>query len=111
MSSDEADPARRRETEMLLQAMADQYANFRIRHGVIRSGTRPVQEFSLTEATIDGGTLRGKAVWHEDVGDPGDSSEVAVMLRLTDESLEFSVLDGQGEPDDRVVFNRRRTGG
>ena len=56
---------------------------------MIRSGTRPVQEFSLTEATAEGDTLRGKAVWHEDVGDPGDSSEVLVMLRLTGESLEL----------------------
>jgi hypothetical protein len=77
---------------------------------MIRSGTRLVQEFSLTEATVEGDTLRGKAVWHEDVGDPGDSSEVLVRLRLKGESLEFSMLNEQGEPDDVVVLARKRPG-
>lgn len=79
--SAEVDDARRRQGEELLRRLADGYADFRIGHGVIRSGTLPVQEFSLQEARVEGDTLRGRAIWHEDAGDPGDSREVELILR------------------------------
>jgi len=104
----EKDVERRKQGESLLQMFAEQYANFRIRNGVIRSGTRLVQEFSLLDAKVEGNTLRGKALWHEDVADPGDSSEVHVMLRLNGNMLEFAVLDKPGQSSDRPVVLVRR---
>ena len=94
----------------MLQLMVGQYANFRIEKGVIRSGAQVVQEFSLLDATVEGNLLRGKALWHEDVADRGDSSEVHVMLRLSGNEVEFTVLDEQGQSADPVVLVRRGPG-
>lgn len=68
--------------EYLLRMQEEQYANFTIKKGIIRSGTRLIQEFSLTSASIEGNILRGKAVWHEDIHDPGDCHELLVTLLL-----------------------------
>jgi hypothetical protein len=103
----ETDPKCRAQGEAVLAMMASQYANFRIRHGVIRSGAQLVQEFSLREAKIEGGTLRGKAVWHEDIGDPGDNSEVGVQLRLTGDVLQFSILNETGQQEDVVELIKK----
>ena len=106
----EKDTSRRKLGESMLQLMVGQYANFRIRKGVIRSGARVVQEFSLLNAKVEGNVLRGKALWHEDVADPGDSSEVHIILRLSGNEVEFAVLDEQGQSADPVVFARRGPG-
>lgn len=103
-----ADAARRAQGVAVLAMLAERYANFRVRDGVIRSGTKLVQEFSLKEARIEVGILRGKAVWHEDVGDPGDMSDVAVMLRLEGDVLEFSMMNEAGEPDEIVKLRKKR---
>jgi hypothetical protein len=106
----EKDTMRRKLGESMVKLMVDQYANFRIRRGVIRSGTRVVQEFSLLDGKVEGNLLRGKALWHEDVADPGDSSEVPVALRLSGNELEFAVLDDQGRSVDPVMLVRQGPG-
>jgi hypothetical protein len=102
----EQDPKRRLTLETLLQWQAEQYGDFRIHRGVIRSGTRLVQEFSLTHADVQGNTLRGKALWHEDVGDPGDATEVPVSLRLQGDTLEFAMQGDDGQPGDTVYLKK-----
>jgi len=105
---DEADPDRRRLERRNLDSMISQYRNFRVDHGVIRSGVGLVQELSLLHATVEGDVLRGEALWHEDIGDPGDMSGVPVVLRLTGDTLEFAMLDDAGEPVSDPVFLKRR---
>jgi hypothetical protein len=97
----------RERLERVLATQVEQYANFRIRHGVIRSGGGPlVQEFSLTTATVRDKVLEGKAIWHEDVHDPGDSSEIPVLMRLQHRELEFILVDAEGQSYDAVVLVR-----
>jgi len=81
-----------------------EYATLQIRHGVIRVGGRMTQEFSLTEGVLDGTTMTADAIWHEDVYDPGDFSNVKVMLRRTEELLHFALLDEGGTPDLLLVY-------
>ena len=102
------DPARRARGEALLRIFAERFANFRIHRGVIRSGTRLVQEFSLKQATVEGPVLRATAVWHEDVADPGDMNDVGVVLRRDGDVLEFSLLGDGGEVEQTVYLTRKR---
>lgn len=104
----ETDPETRRLERRNLDSMISQYRDFRIDHGVIRSGIGLVQELSLLHATVQGDVLRGEALWHEDVGDPGDVSGVPVVLRLSGDTLEFAMLDEAGEPIRDPVYLRRR---
>ena len=104
----EAEPdAQRKQTgQLLLARFAEQYANFRVSRGIVRSGERLVQEFSLTEGSLSGTTWRGKALWHEDIHDPGDANEVGVQLTLEGDRLEFAMLGENGEAGDPVVLRR-----
>jgi hypothetical protein len=103
----ETDPGRKAAGTQLLEMMAARYANFRISQGVIRSGGSLVQEFSIQRATVVGNTLRGTAIWHEDVGDPGDSSEEPVWLRLQGNQLAFVYGEEvASEPTDPIVLER-----
>jgi len=92
--------------EDILAFEIDQYQDFTIEGGVIRSGGSLRQEFSLASAEVEEGTLQGKAVWHEDVGDPGDASEVLVALRLEGERLRFYVYENPGEMGEAVILVR-----
>ncbi len=98
----------RRRIRVLERFAAEPYAHLEIAHGVIRAGSGPVQEFSVQTATVHGDTFRGRAVWHEDVGDPGDSIEVNLLLRLQDGALEFSLLDETGAVDQVYWFARAK---
>jgi hypothetical protein len=100
------DEALRGNLEYLLRRQEEQYANFTIKKGIIRSGTRLVQEFSLTSASIEGDILRGKAVWHEDIYDPGDCQEVPIYLKRSGNLLEFAIGDTTEEIANPVVLER-----
>jgi hypothetical protein len=100
------DEALRGNLEYLLRSQEEQYANFTIKKGIIRSGTRLVQEFSLTSASIEGDILKGKAVWHEDIYDPGDCQEVPIYLKLSGNLLEFAIGDTKEEIANPVVLER-----
>ena len=94
------DPRRIAEFEGLLAMATVEMTPLRIRHGVIHIGIGPTQELSLVEAEIDGLDLIGTAIWHEDVEDPGDSSEVIVALKRRAGVLELRIGDeaGMGAP-------------
>jgi hypothetical protein len=92
--------------ESILESEIEQFEAFWIHEGVITSGTLLVQEFRLTDATITDGTLVGRAVWHEDVYDPGDCCVIGIRLELEGDVLRFSLSDPGGEPDPPVVLRR-----
>lgn len=88
----------------LLRSYEEQFDNFTVRRGVIRSGLMLMTEFSLIRATIEGNTLDGVAVWHEDVFDPGDSHKERIRLTLIGDRLEFVI--GESEEAERVILER-----
>ena len=101
------DAKARENLEHILARQLEQYTSFRIHHGVIRSGGGPlVQEFSLIAATVQDKVLTGRAQWHEDVHDPGDSSEIPILMRLQGRELEFVQMDAEGRSYDAVVLVR-----
>jgi hypothetical protein len=101
------DAKARENLERILARQLEQYASFRIHHGVIRSGGGPlVQEFSLITASIQGKVLQGRAEWHEDVQDPGDSTQIPILMRLQGRELEFVQMDAEGRSYDAVVLVR-----
>lgn len=102
----EPDPQRRVNAQKLLAWQAEQYKNFNVRRGVIRSGVVLVQEFSLRDATLDGKMLSGRALWHEDIHDPGDASEERIAMKLEGDVLEFAMLDEKGVALEPVFLKR-----
>lgn len=107
--ADATDTQSKQNNQWLLDHYIDYYTNFAISHGVIRSGSLLVQEFSLIEATLEGTTLHGSAMWHEDVYDPGDCAEVPISLTLTGNRLEFVLGDTAGEANDPVTLKRAQS--
>jgi hypothetical protein len=101
-----AEGERKELLERILQREIEQFSAFWIRDGVITSGKVLVQEFRLASATITDGTLVGRAIWHEDVHDPGDCCVVGVRLELDGDTLRFSLFDPGEEPDPPVVLRR-----
>lgn len=104
----ESDPVRRENLEKLFGLMQQQYERLTIRRGVIHIGTVLVQEFSLQSAEIEGKSLRGKALWHEDMHDPGDMAEVHVSLRLEGDRLEFRYGVEANETAAPFVYQREK---
>ena len=102
----EPDGSRRQLGHELMGHMKSQYANFHVSHGVIRCGTALVQEFSLLPGTLTGNTWRGKAMFHEDIEDPGDVNEVELQLSVDGDRLEFSFVNEDGTLEDPVVLRR-----
>jgi len=97
----QAEPGKEETLRRVLAMAEDQFQNFRINHGVITSGKQLIQEFRLTSATTDHGQIQGKAIWHEDIHDPGDCCAINVRLVLEKDVLKFSYfLDGEesGQP-------------
>jgi len=90
----------------LLERQAEQYSQFTVHHGVIRSGKILVQELSLISGVLAGHTWQGKALWHEDAHDPGDASEVGVRITLDGDRLEFVMLNEDSSAGDPVVLQR-----
>ena len=92
--------------EAIMVSSYDQFSNFTIDSGVIRSGSFITQEFSLIEAEIEGSRLLGSAYWHEDVRDPGDYVEMQIELRLTDDILHLWYFESTDEMGDEIVLVR-----
>lgn len=90
----------------LIQYRESAYTGFSIRKGVIRSGSLPIQEFSLLEAKTTGDELVGVALWHEDVDDPGDAARQPIRLKLTGDRLEFIIGDESDGFEDPVILER-----
>jgi hypothetical protein len=90
----------------ILKTYEDQYTNFTIQHGVIRSGTTLVQEFSLKHATIRDGVLVGVALWHEDIDDPGDCNDQPIQFELRGTRLEFVIGDEENGFESPVILER-----
>ena len=99
-------PEKRESHKQLLAILADQYENFRIDHGVITSGKVLVQEFRLISGTRTEGMLQGRAIWHEDVADPGDYSTVNVRLSLKGDALAFSFFPDGEQPVNPIILRR-----
>jgi len=100
-------PERRDTLQDMLAMRRDEFQNFDIDHGVITSGKMLVQEFRLVRATTDEEELRGKAIWHEDIHDPGDSSAINVRLSLEGDELKFWYFPNGDEPGEPVVLPRK----
>jgi hypothetical protein len=90
----------------ILRTREEQYANFTIERGVIRSGATLVQEFSLNHAKTQDGKLVGVALWHEDVEDPGDCVDEPIQFALRGTRLEFIQGDEKTGFDQLVVLER-----
>ena len=90
----------------LLQSYEEQMESFTVRRGVIRCGRVLVMELSLIRATIEGDTLEGTALLHEDIHDPGDCQEVSIRLKLTDDRLEFAFGDAEEGASEPVILER-----
>ena len=91
----EPDPKRRASLHAITLLGFQMYRSLTIREGVIRTGGFPVQEFSIQAATLEGNVLSGRAIWHEDVNDPGDMSEVQVRLVAKGDALSFTFGDAE----------------
>jgi hypothetical protein len=90
------------------QVLAEQYDNFQINKGVITSGKTLVQEFRITSANISDGVLEGKAIWHEDIYDPGDCYMMKVRLKLKGDELEFSYCAENEEPSEKIFLRKKK---
>jgi hypothetical protein len=51
----------------------------------------------------------GDAIWHEDIHDPGDMTEVTVELRREGDLLYFSFNADEPLPADTIVLVREHT--
>ena len=92
----------------LLAFYENQYRNFKIKHGIITCGKLLVQEFRITSATQKNGLLTGKAIFHEDIHDPGDCFTIAVQLKLEKDKLFFYFYELNGKPGKPIVFRRQK---
>lgn len=100
------DQERRKALEVILQSEVDLYSHFVMEHGVIRSGKLIIQEISLTSGTLEGNTLQGTAIWHEDIRHPGDMAEVNVELSIEDNPLYFTYHESDIQAADAIVLIR-----
>ena len=94
-----------------LQAIVDLrqslYGTLRIHDGILSLGQTLPQEFSLRSADINGEILTGKAIYHEDIYDPGDSFVVYLRLeRHTDGTLDFSFSDTPEIGEESMTYQR-----
>jgi hypothetical protein len=92
--------------KQLLAAFEDRFYNFRINHGVITSGKVLIQEFRITSADMEDGKLRGRAIWHEDIHDPGDCTIINVQLSIEGDVLEFWFFPDGEEKGEPVILRR-----
>lgn len=111
-ATQQARPGAESENDAKLAALLQQmYSPLSIRGGVIRYGRTIIGEFRLLESTIEGNELKGEAIWHEDVHDPGDMTRIKVMLRIKGERLEFTYYEDQ-DPEgerDHLIYRRQRS--
>ena len=82
-----------------------------VRGDTIRYGSLIVGEFALVDPVVSGDVLESTALWHEDIHDPGDMTEVRVTLRREGEELHLTVVDIE-DPDNleaTMVYRRKRS--
>ena len=65
-----------------------------------------IQSFVLTRAEIEGNVLEGRALWHEDVYDPGDCAMVNVRLELEGDTLRFWHYVEEEEAGEPIILQR-----
>lgn len=93
-------------SKKLLEFYRKQFNKLNIAKGVITCGEVLIQEYRITEASVNNGVLNGKAIFHEDIHDPGDCCVIGVQLELKDNTLKFRVHAVGGKPGEPVVFTR-----
>lgn len=87
------------------------FSPLRINRNVIRYGKLIEGEFRLTSAEVDGNILHGDAMWHEDVHDPGDYSEIKLTLEKDGDVLRLTYQDAEEGLDDfapTLVYRKAR---
>jgi hypothetical protein len=87
------------------------FSPLRINRNVIRYGKLIEGEFRLTSAEVDGNVLQGDAMWHEDVHDPGDYSEVKLTLEKDGDLLRLTYQDAEEGLDDfapTLIYRKAR---
>jgi hypothetical protein len=73
----------------------------------IRSGKSPVQEFCFVEVrTETDRVFDAAALWHEDVGDPGDASIVYVRFERSGDEARFNMYGEAKERKKSHLFYR-----
>lgn len=72
---------------------------------IVTEGGKLQQQFDLIDYTVSNQTVKGKAVWHSDRYDPGDSTTIDVALTVQGDELTF-LLDPR--PTGVPFFFRRR---
>lgn len=102
----EADPDQQPAVKRLLALAERQFVNFSIKHGVITSGQPLMQEFHLVAGSTIENHLQGRAIWHEDLHDPGDCSIVNVSLKIEGKTLLFSYFPDGEEAGEPVVLTK-----
>jgi hypothetical protein len=79
-----------------------------VRGDTIRYGSLIVGEFALLDPVVTGDVLESTALWHEDIHDPGDMTEVRLTLRREGEKLHLSIVD-EDESEAVMVYRRKRS--
>lgn len=60
----------------------------------------------MISGKFEGNVLESRAIWHEDIRDPGDMVEVFVELMIEEDMLYFTYYESEAEPADTIVLTR-----
>ena len=99
------------DADELVSLTETMFSPLTVRGDTIRYGSLIVGEFALLDPVVSGDVLESNALWHEDVHDPGDMTEVRVTLRREGEKLHLSIVDVE-DPDNleaTMVYRRKRS--
>ena len=99
------------EEDDLVSLTETMFSPLTIRGDTIRYGSLIVGEFALIDPVVSGDVLESTALWHQDIHDPGDMTEVRVTLRREGEELHLSIVDVE-DPDNleaTMVYRRKRS--
>jgi hypothetical protein len=80
-----------------------------VRGDTIRYGSLIVGEFALLDPVVTGDVLESAALWHHDIHDPGDMTEVRVTLRRDGERLHLTIVDAEDDLPVTMVYRRKRS--
>lgn len=92
----------------MLKLEVERFHDFHIRNGVINAGRKLRQRFNLIRGEVTNGVLRGQALWHEDIHDPGDRSNIELELRLEGDKLRFVLDPDESSPEHALILDRVR---
>jgi len=103
----DADAKKKEMAAWFVKRMTDQYSNFVVETDRIRSGIHQIQEFCFIDVRSETGrTFDAVAVWHEDVGDPGDASLIRVRFERDGSEATFHSYAEADDLKSRPVFLR-----